>query len=402
MVLVFCSKCGDKVDHNEIYCNKCGNYLGNNVENQNNQTNNSYPSFSNNLKTNNKKMIFIGLSVGVGVLLIVFVFTFLMNISKEKFSFSNNNYENSEQILQNTNNSNNQKKGKYSTIINTDNTYSGVKIKENQDAYELIVKDSVTQKNNCPIEIQKIENDIINKYGVTAVNLCEMDIKFAEEILNVFEKIYIEYPSARGNLTNLSLKNASLSEGYIAAFQAIFPFATSDSVSTYPWIIKTQVLLNTTYFLNQERLEASVSDGSSSGHFLTNATVYSPIAHELGHYLSFLALMKSYEFDSILLIDDNSIETFYDIYDNFANGDFSLLMIKEAYENYKKDIGTSLTIDEWRNQISDYAVAKDNNGEYIYDETIAEAFHDVYLNDKNAKDVSIYIVNVLKEKLGEI
>jgi 8-oxo-dGTP pyrophosphatase MutT (NUDIX family) len=34
-----------------------------------------------------------------------------------------------------------------------------------------------------------------------------------------------------------------------------------------------------------------------------------------------------------------------------------------------------------------------------YDETIAEAFHDVYLNKENANIASIYIVNKLKEKL---
>ena len=35
----------------------------------------------------------------------------------------------------------------------------------------------------------------------------------------------------------------------------------------------------------------------------------------------------------------------------------------------------------------------------IYDETIAEAFHDVYLNKDNAKDASKYIVSILKKKL---
>ena len=35
---MFCSKCGDQVEQNEIYCNKCGNYLGNN--NVNSQYNN--------------------------------------------------------------------------------------------------------------------------------------------------------------------------------------------------------------------------------------------------------------------------------------------------------------------------------------------------------------------------
>lgn len=417
---MFCPKCGDQVEQNEMYCNKCGNYLGNNnstntqytnIASTNNSTNatnipnyqfNSYqPTTPNNINNDNKKMIFIGIGAGVGLLLLIFVSVLIINNAKGRYYFSSNNYENSEEIVQSpsTNSSSTQKKGKYSTVIITDNTYSGVKISNDKDAYELIAEDSISQKNNCPSEIKEIENEIINKYGITAVNLCEMDINFAKEIVNVFGKIYDEYPSVRGHLTNLSLINASLSDGYIAAFMPVFSFATSNSSSTYPWVIKTQVLLNTTYFLNKTRLEASVQDGSNSGHFPPNATIYSPVAHELGHYLSFLALMRSYELNSILMIDNKNVETFYDIYSDFGSGEFSLLMITEAYENYKKEVGTNLSIDEWRAQISNYAVAKDNNGDYIYDETIAEAFHDVYLNGDNSKDVSKYVVNVLKKKL---
>ena len=55
----------------------------------------------------------------------------------------------------------------------------------------------------------------------------------------------------------------------------------------------------------------------------------------------------------------------------------------------------------FRSNISEYALAKDNEGNYIYDETIAEAFHDIYLNGNNANEESKYIVDVLKEKIGE-
>ena len=58
-----------------------------------------------------------------------------------------------------------------------------------------------------------------------------------------------------------------------------------------------------------------------------------------------------------------------------------------------------MSLDEWRQTISNYALAKNNSGEYIYDETIAESFHDVYLNGDNASDASKYIVSVLKAKL---
>ena len=67
----------------------------------------------------------------------------------------------------------------------------------------------------------------------------------------------------------------------------------------------------------------------------------------------------------------------------------------------KKENDTTESFDEWRGNISEYALAKDNEGNYIYDETIAEAFHDIYLNGNNANEESKYIVDVLKEKIGE-
>lgn len=423
---MFCSKCGDPIEQNETYCNKCGNYVGTNAQNvnfhnvnnnlnlYNNHSNNAvtnnvltysqpnynnYQNQSNFNKTDNKKMIFIGVEIG-SVILIVLVICLLVFNNSGKYYFSNNSYEDADGIIQ-TNNSNTipQRKSKYSTIIITDNTYSGVKISDANDAYKLISEDSVSQKNNCPSEIKIIEDEIIKKYGVTAVNLCEMDIEFAKEVSNVFKKVYGEYPSVRGYLTNLSLVNASMSDGYIAAFMPVFNFATSNSASTYPWIIKTQVLLNTSYFLNTARLESSVQDGSNSGYFPPNATMYSPVAHELGHYLSFLAMMENYDLESILLVDSKNVNSFYNVYDDFVGGDFSLLMINEAYENCKKDTNTTLSIDEWRATISRYAVAKDNSGNYIYDETVAEAFHDAYLNGNNAKEASKYIVAVLKGRM---
>ena len=110
-------------------------------------------------------------------------------------------------------------------------------------------------------------------------------------------------------------------------------------------------------------------------------------------------MMKYYKLDSILLVDSKNVTDFYDLYDDFGKGNYSLTMIKESFEKYKKDTNSNITLDEWRGTISNYALAKNNSGEYIYDETIAESFHDVYLNGDNASIASKYIVATLKEKL---
>ena len=419
---MFCPKCGNNVENGTKFCNKCGASINGPVNNihmqppleQNNGMNNpnQYPPHiipnvnqnGNTVGNNNNKMVFIGVGSGVALLVVIVLVVTLFGGKKSNYYFSSSeNYNNENKTTSvEKKEENTTKKGKYQTVIITDNTYTGMKVSTDSDAYKLIENDSVSQKNKCPAEIKKVEDEIIEKYNIAAVNLCEMDVDFARELENVFEVIYKEYPSARGHITNLTLRNTNmLSEGgVIAAFMPVFNFATSDSASTYPWVIKTQVLLSSQYFLNKSKLEASTKDGSTSGHFPPNSTIYSPVAHELGHYLSFLAMMNYYKMNSILLINNDSLNTFYKLYSDFGDGNYSLSMIKEAYENYKKDTNTTMSLDEWRGTISKYALAKDNSGEYIYDETIAEAFHDVYLNNDNAKDASKYIVKVLKEKLG--
>ena len=411
------------VQFNQIVQQFCSPTTNNNVNNNNNNSN----MFGNNVRSLNHQMMNMNYnkqpntmsnqslvninynhqtpqqpqrkktkSVALGFVLGAFIFGILAFVILTTFQdsvyLSDNSYKEDTEEQ-------GKKSSKTKTVIIYDNKYSGMNIASKQDAYKLIEKDSVDQKSTCPKEIIEIENNIIKNYGITAVNLCEMETGFAKEVGNVFKNIYENYPDAKGYLTNLTLVNAPISSGYIAAFQPIFTFATSATDSTYPWVLKTQIYLNTSYFLNKPRLQSSVESGSSSGHFPPNATIYSPVAHEMGHYLSFLAMMNNYDVDSILLINDSDTDVLYQLIDDFAKGTFSLKMITEAYNNFKRDVGTTLNLDDWRATISSYAVAKDNSGNYIYDETIAESFHDVYLNGDKAAQASKYIVAVLKEKL---
>lgn len=284
------------------------------------------------------------------------------------------------------------------TSIVYDNQYIGqLTLKSEEDVYKLISADSLKQKDNCPSNVVNIENDIINNYGITAVNLCEIDYDFALEIRNVVKYIYNNYPSARSYLTNLTIANVG-DNNFIAAFMPIFSFATSKTNSGYPIGIKTQILLNAKYYLNTSKIKSSVNYGEKSGYFPANASRSSTVAHEFGHYLSYVALLNYYNADHLTFVKSSQVSTLYKVYDDFNAGTFSYNLLREAYDDYSK-IYSNDSFEEFRSSISGYAVAKDISGNYIYDETIAEAFHDVYLNGDLAKPASSFVVKVLVSKL---
>ncbi len=402
---MICNKCGKVVNPNQEVCDKCGNILKNNSRN--------------NFQDNSNKGSDVAFPITVTILIIILILAlsaYFVVIKTKKRNYyigesilyeedndSKNDSSNTDSSNNTTSNTTNttKSKGKYKTAIITDNVYTGVSLNGIDDAYELIREDSENQKTgNYSKEMIEIENDIIDKYSITAVNLGEMDTEFARELEDVIKEIYDEYPGTRKYLTNLTLTNLDMSNAdVIALFMPVFPFATSNTSTTRPWVIKTQVQLNAKYFLNPQRLDASVATSSKTGHFPKNSSRYSPVAHELGHYLSFIAVLNKYDTDSIVLIEENQMQTLYDICEEYGNGELAKQMLEEAYENYQRDHG-SVDFDEWRGQISEYALAKDEQGNYIYDETIAEAFHDVYLNKNDAEEASKYIVEVLKKYIG--
>ena len=268
-----------------------------------------------------------------------------------------------------------------------------------QDLNAVIRADSLKQKEGCSAAITNIENQIINNYGVIAVNLCEMDVEFANELKNVVAYVYNNYPTARHYLTNITLANVENTGSFIAAFMPIFTFVTSDTASGYPVGSKSQIILNAKYFLNTAKIENSASYGSQTGYFPPNATRSSTVAHEFGHYLSYVALLNYYNSSKLNYVTTGQAATLYKVYDDFNSGNFSRMLLEEAYDEYIKVYGKNMDFVQFRESISKYAISKDNTGSYIYDETVAEAFHDCYLNGSNAKPASRMIMKVLNTKL---
>ena len=262
-----------------------------------------------------------------------------------------------------------------------------------------IKKDSNIQKQKCNNnKIDSIESDFEKKYNIEAINLCELDEETMSHIQNVLDFIYTEFPNTKGYITNLALVNEEDTSGYIVAFMPSFAFASSNTLTSYPTVKKTQVLFNASYFLNTDRLKASISSASRSGWFVSNASVESLIAHEFGHYLSFLISMKEYKMDDIVLIKQSKSSAYNKLLSSYNSGSYAQEIIKEAYENFKKDTGMDISVTEFRSSISEYAMATNDKGEYIFDETIAEAMDDYYANRDNLSEASRYIIEVLKEK----
>ena len=323
-----CRKCGKEIFNNNLsFCPYCGTYL--------------YAPTNKNSKKNTKehkilkKLLYLSLIIiWLSIVGVVFV------LSKEFYYFD-----------ENVDNSQNNNDPYYVTKISSDgftqieheNKYVKSYVNSLNDVYDLIKEDSVSQKQNCPKDIISIEEEIINNYNIKAVNLCEMSPSLANELKDVIAYIYNEYPNQRGYLTNITLGNVG-KNSYIAAFMPIFVFVNSDTTSTYPIGIKTQIILNAEYFLNESRFNNTIVHGTSIGYYPPNAKKSTTIAHEFGHYLSFRAMVKYYHTNNINYVKASDSKVVFDIYDDFLAGNFSYDIINHAYSNYLNQYNSTLSL----------------------------------------------------------
>ena len=139
--------------------------------------------------------------------------------------------------------------------------------------------------------------------------------------------------------------------------------------------------------------------GVDVGYYPQNAKKSTTLIHEFGHYLSFRAMVKYYHTNNINYVTSSEAKNVFNIYDDFLAGNFSYNIINSAYQDYIKNYNGTMSFDEFRGSISNYAISKDKNGSYVYDETIAEAFHDCYLNNDNAALASKLIWKYVKQYL---
>lgn len=424
-----CNKCGSKYEKEDKYCNNCGNNLTKEESYQARpqekidiyqKTNNPYRAEVEIKELKEKEIIPIkkeieieeisikkennafyyacGALISLFIIFIIATVFAIKNTNNQQVYFDNN--RNKEQEIET------QKiiLEEDETSISMNNKYYGQTILTKEQALELIINDSIKEKKKCSNTLITAIEEEIEALGITAVNLCELDLEVAKELKNVIEYVYTNYPITKKYLTNFTLYNSeemNLGDSTMAFFIFHLDFAYSDT--TYPYAAKTAIAINSSYFLNPERLDRTLEYSSLSGHFPKNATKGSVVIHELGHYLSYIIAVNEYQKDGFLLTSMNNLTTLQtytqqEIYQR----KMSKSIISEAYQNYKKSYNDLKTEDEFRKSISKYAMSKNEKGEYLYDETIAEAFHDYYLNKENASKASIEIYKVLDARLKEL
>lgn len=292
--------------------------------------------------------------------------------------------------------------GYNTSLIKADNKYSKEIINSYDEAINFIKKDFIKQDWLClnSQDVDMIAYSVEEKYSIPSVSFCDMDLLEVKKIEEVIDRMYELFPNIKGALTNITITNASNNSEYIARFQPMYQFVNIDEdISTFNKINKTQILLNSYYFLNKDIINKPIEVVVGSSYYVDGATWESTIAHELGHYISFVTLLKKNNLDNITFITIDNYQEIELIIDEFNDGNYSLEILNKALNNYNNKYKTSMNVKEIASTISKYASSEDKNGNLIADETIAEAIHDYYLHGEDMKPTSRELISVIKELL---
>lgn len=385
---VKCKKCHKEIDPNINFCPNCGQHT---IKGYNYLKNNTH------LVTNNKQYKRKKRS---NVLLIIFVLLFISYTIM--IIFKNENILRpyaffKKDILSKIN-------GHNSSTLKNDNLYYNEKINNKEEAISFLIKDIESQEWQCStnVDVGHLEYTLEHDYNIKIVSFCDMDTSEAEKITNVIKKIYALFPSIKGALTNISISNFNQKEDFVAYFQPMYEFVNSNQdISEFNKINKTQILLNSYYFLNNDILNDSISKIVPNNWYVKDATWQSTIAHELGHYISFYTLLKEEGLEDIIFVTKENIEKINKLLEKYDNNSHSLKIVNEALLNYQNKYNITISKEDYAKLISKYAASKTIKNELIADETIAEAIHDYYLHEEKASNASIEIINIIKKRLGD-
>ncbi len=373
-----CIKCNEELEKDDNYCPQCGHWTANGYSLIKNK------KIGKNINNEKSSRLLLLLYLFVTMIIIFIVMISLRGYNLFKpFAYLK------KQVF-------NYKNGYNVSLIKNDNKYVVQDVDSYSKALNLIKEDYNKQKYLClnDSNVNKLEYELEMNNQIPSVSFCDMSYDMAKKVYDVIKKMYELFPNVKNSLTNITVNNAINTTDYVAYFQPMYQFVNIDyDIENYNKVNKTQILLNSYYFLNDD---IKIKDN----WYVHDATKESTIAHEFGHYLSFLILLKNYHVDNITYETKNNSEIIKKLIEDYTNGNYSKLIIEEANEKYNRNYGLSVSITEMANEISVYASLPDSHNNIIYDEVIAEAVHDYYLHGNNMQKASNEIIKIIKGKLG--
>ena len=376
----YCLKCGKEVESDDNFCPVCGYWTPRGYSILN--------SKSNSLVINGKIVKQQSMLSRLFILLFLSMFLFVGMIIYRGQDILKPFVFVKRQIM-------NYNYGYNTTILKVDNQYFNLKIPNLMAAQNKIKEDFNEQKWQCKdsFDIGKIEDNLEAKYNILSVDFCDISIEEANKIASVIVKVYELFPNMGNYLTNISVNNSLNKDDYVAYFQPVYQFVNStNSLDNYNRVNKTQILLNSYYFSNGDVLSKSVKEN----WYVSGATWESLIAHEFGHYILFVSLLKNKGVDNVLLVTRDNVNSINDIINIINDQSYSRDVVYKAMTNYNNKYDLNYDVLHFAKLISNYAAVIDKSGNAVYDEIVAEAFHDYYLHGSSASKASSEVVNILK------
>lgn len=375
-----CINCNEEIEIDDNFCPKCGNC-----------TPHGYLYFQDNQNRKILKEDNIGSLFTLAALLIITFVSMMLISGKDMFK----------PYIEIKKEISSLKYGYKVSPTKTDNQYTDIVVNTHNEALDLIKEDITKQSWQCTknTSVALIEKEISENYNVPSVSLCDVYEEEALKIKKTIDKVYQLFPSIEGYLTNITITNTNIKDEYIACFEPAYTFVNNNSsINEFNKVNKTQILLNSYYFLNKDIVSSGLKTITKDNWYPDGATFESLIAHELGHYITFVSLLKENNINNITLITKDNYEEYQNILNTLNDRSYSKQIVESSLNNYNQKYNTNITLEEFAGTISGYASHKEG-GSIIYDEVIAEAVHDYYLHENNGSKSTIEIINTLKERL---
>lgn len=383
-----CLNCNYELENDDNFCPMCGHWTARGYSYFNNSENLKNMMHGYELRQNGKLSVLISL-VFLGIVLFIGMLLFRGNnllkpLIYIKKQFDNYNY------------------GYNVSVMKTDNIYNKISISNIEEANAFIKQDFDRQVWKCmhDIETYRLEKELEEAHAITSVNFCDIKHDEVLKIKQVIDGMYTLFPNVGTGLTNITITNTKSKDDYVAYFQPLLEFVNpGEDINIYNKVNKTQILLNSYYFLNDEILNRDVESYIGNDFYVNGATWESMIAHEFGHYIVFKLFLREKNIDNITFITSSNEATINNTIREYDNGTFASDIVVKALNNYNNKYNLNISINEFTSSISKYANTKNVDGKIIFNETIAEAIHDYYLHRDNCKNESYEIVKIILDRL---